>query len=157
MSVLDAQAVVAALVGEPAAGAVEVLLRGGSGPPRISAVNVAEIIDVLARFRSQGIASVEERLDWLMAGGLEVAVVDEAVARRAGVLRARHYHARRRAVSLADCMALATAIALDDVLATSDPHLLDTAAAEGCPVRVLPDSRGVEHSVAGSSNVEDGA
>jgi len=36
----------------------------------------------------------------------------------------------------------------DDVLATSDPHLLDTAATEGCWVRALPDSRGAKHPVA---------
>lgn len=148
MSVLDAQAVVAAFVGEPAADAVEVLLRGSDGPPRISAANVAEVIDVLGRFRSQGVELVVERLDWLVAGGLEVIAVDDSIARRAGAVRARHYHARQRPISLADCLALATALALDDVLATSDPHLLDTATAEGCRVRALPDSRGVTHAVA---------
>jgi predicted nucleic acid-binding protein len=148
VSVLDAQAVVAAFIGEPAAGEVEELLRGGDGPPRISAANVAEVIDVLVRFRSQRSGTVEERLDWLIAGGLEVIGVDDGIARRAGALRARNYHARQRPISLADCLALATALALDDVLATSDPHLLDTAIAEGCRVRALPDSRGVKHTVA---------
>jgi len=147
VSVLDAQAVVAAFVGEPAAGEVEVLLRGGDGPPRISAANVAEIIDVLGRFRSQGVELVVERLDWLIAGGLQVTAVDDGIARRAGAIRARRYHARQRPISLADCLALATALALDDVLATSDPHLLDTATAEGYRVRALPDSRGVKHAV----------
>lgn len=148
MSVLDAQAVIAALVGEPAAGEVEELLRGSGGAPRISAANVAEIVDVLVRFRSQGIERVEERLDWLIAGGLEVTAVDDGIARRAGAVRGRHYHARQRPISLADCLALATALALGDVLATSDPHLLDTATAEGCRVRPLPDSRGLKHAVA---------
>jgi uncharacterized protein with PIN domain len=153
VSVLDAQAVVAAFVGEPAAGEVEGLLRGGDGPPRISAANVAEIVDVLVRFRSQGIEVVEERLDWLVVGGLEVIAVDDSLARRGGAVRSRHYHARQRPISLADCLALATALALDDVLATSDPHLLDTATAEGCRVRALPDSRGVKHAVAPSPDV----
>jgi len=157
VSVLDAQAVVAAFVGEPAAGEVEALLRGGDGPPRISAANVAEIIDVLVRFRSQGIEPVEERLDWLIAGGLEVTAVDDGIARRAGAVRARHYHARQRPISLADCLALATALVLDDVLATSDPHLLDTATAEGCRVRALPDSRGVKHAIASLPDVSRGA
>jgi len=153
VSILDAQAVVAALVGEPAAGEVEGLLRGSDGPPRMCAANVAEIIDVLVRFRSQGIELVEERLDWLIAGGLQVTAVDDDIARRAGAIRARYYHARECPISLADCLALATALALDDVLATSDPHLLDTASAEGCRVRVLPDSRGVKHAVAPSPDV----
>jgi predicted nucleic acid-binding protein len=148
VSILDAQAVVAALVGEPAAGEVEGLLRGSDGPPRISAVNAAGVIDVLVRYRSQGIERVEERLDWLIAGGLQVTAVDDGIARRAGAIRARHYHARRCPISLADCLALVTALALDDVLATSDPHLLDTATAEGCRVRALPDSRGVKHAAA---------
>lgn len=153
MSVLDAQAVIAALVGEPAAGEVEGLLRGSDGPPRISAANVAEIVDVLVRFRSQEVAPVEERLDWLVAGGLEVIAVDDRIARRAGAVRSRRYHARQRPISLADCLALATALALDDVLATSDPHLLDTAIAEGCRIRALPDSRGVTHAIAPSPGV----
>jgi len=153
VSVLDAQAVVAALVGEPAAGEVEGLLRGSDGPPRISAVNVAEVIDVLVRFRSQGIERVEERLDWLIAGGLQVTAVDDGIARRAGAIRTRSYHARQCPISLADCLVLATALALDDVLATSDPHLLDTATAEGCRVWALPDSRGVKHAVAPSPDV----
>jgi len=153
VSVLDAQAVIAALVGEPAAGEVEGLLRGSGGPPRVSAANVAEIVDVLVRFRSQEIAPVEERLDWLVAGGLEVIAVDDRLARRAGAVRSRHYHARQRPISLADCLALATALALDDVLATSDPHLLDTATVEGCRVRALQDSRGVKHAIAPSPHV----
>jgi uncharacterized protein with PIN domain len=153
VSVLDAQAVIAALVGEPAAGEVEGLLRGSDGPPRVSAANVAEIVDVLVRFRSQEIVPVEERLDWLVAGGLEVIAVDDGIARRAGAVRSRHYHARQRPISLADCLALATAQALDDVLATSDPHLLDTAIAERCRVRALPDSRGVKHAIAPSPHV----
>lgn len=153
MSVLDAQAIVAAFVGEPAAGEVEALLRGGDGPPRICAANVAEIIDVLARFRSQGIERVEERLDWLIAGGLVVTAVDDGIARRAGAVRAHHYHVRQRPISLADCLALVTALGLDDVLVTSDPHLLDAAIAEGCRVRALPDSRGVKHAGASLPHV----
>lgn len=153
MSVLDAQAVVAALVGEPAAGEVEDLLRGSAGPPRVSAANVAEIVDVLVRFRSQQAELVEERLDWLVAGGLEVIAVEDGLARRAGAVRSRYYHARQRPISLADCLALATALALDDVLATSDPHLLDTATAEGCRIQPLPDSHGVTQAIAPSADM----
>jgi hypothetical protein len=50
-------------------------------------------------------------------------------------------------------VALTTALALDDVLATSDPHLLDTATAEGCRVRALQDSRGVKHAIAPSQHM----
>ena len=72
--------------------------------------------------------------------------VDDGTARLAGAVRARHYHARQRPISLADCLALATALVLQDVLVTSDPHLLNTAIAEGCRVRALPDSRGVKRA-----------
>jgi uncharacterized protein with PIN domain len=145
MSVLDAQAIVAALVGEPAAVEVEQLLRGAEGIPRVSAANIAEVVDVLARLRNQPVAAIVERLDWLAAGGLEVIAVDDRVARAAGALRARRYRTRDLPISLADCLALATALEVEDVLATADPHLLEAAVAEGCRVRALPDSSGRRH------------
>lgn len=45
-------------------------------------------------------------------------------------------------MSLADCVAAATARAGDRALATSDPHLLDMCTQEAIAVIVLPDSRG---------------
>lgn len=61
---------------------------------------------------------------------------------RAGDLRAVHYHRERSAVSLADCLALATAESVGEALATPDPALAAMARAEGIEVIPLPDSRG---------------
>ena len=57
-------------------------------------------------------------------------------------LRARHYHRRVRAISLADCVAAEVARRVGSPLATSDPHLLDTCHAEGIAYVALPDTRG---------------
>lgn len=56
--------------------------------------------------------------------------------------RARHYHRRDRAVSLADCVVAETARSLDAPVASSDPHLLDLCHDERIAVMVLPDSAG---------------
>jgi len=108
----------------------------------ISAVNVAETLDVLVRHQAWPVDDVEEKLRWLTIGGLAVVPVDEAIALDAGRLHAEHYHRSRRPISLADCMALATARSLGMQLGTSDPHLTATADEIGLPVLRLPDARG---------------
>ncbi len=145
MSVLDAHAIVAALLGEPAAGEVAELLRGADGTPHVSAVNLAQVVDVLARLRGVPLEVIDERIGWLVVGGLDVVAVDGDDGALAGSLRARHYHARSRPLSLADCLALATAIRRGEALATADGPLLDAAADEGCGVHPLPDSSGHVH------------
>lgn len=142
MTVLDAQAIVAFLADEPAAPEVHELLRGSAPGPSISATNWAEAFDVLARAMRQGMAPVAQRFDWLLAGGLRVIAVDEAMGRASGRLCAEHYHRRDRKLSLADCAALATAQALGQPLATSDPAIAVTAAAIGVALVPLPDSKG---------------
>ncbi|MGC8635331.1 MAG: PIN domain-containing protein [Candidatus Limnocylindrales bacterium] len=142
MTVLDAQALVAFLTGEPAAGEVAALLRDPGDPAVISAVNAAETLDVLVRIKGRTPEEVAERLDWLTAAGLVVVPVDDAIARHGGRLRAKHYDRAQRPVSMADCMALATALARGDRLATSDAPLATMARAEGCTVAPLADSRG---------------
>ncbi len=147
LSVLDAQAIVAALTGEPAAPAVERLLRDEEDTPRVSALNLAEVLDVLVRHQGWDAETVAERLRWLVVGGLEVVPVDESIGKRAGLLHAVHYHRSERPLSLADCVALATALTLDERLATSDPVLLAVARKEGCARVALPDSQGERPSV----------
>ncbi len=142
MSVLDAQAIVAVLIGEPAAAEVEALLRDRDDPPRVSAVNLGEVLDVLARHRGLGVEAISEKLNWLVVGGLEVVAVDGRTGLLAGELHARHYDRAKRAVSMADCVALATASLLRERLATSDPALADVARREGCEVIALADARG---------------
>jgi uncharacterized protein with PIN domain len=142
MTVFDAQAIVAFLVGEPAAAEVERRLRDPADRPVMSAASVAEIVDVAARIMAIDAGTVQERLDWLAAGGLATLEVDDALGRTAGALRARHYDRRSRPLSLGDCLALATAMREGESLATSDPALIAAARDEGVGVVSLPDSRG---------------
>lgn len=142
MTVLDAQAVIAALVGEPAMAEVERILRDPDDEAVISSVNLAEVIDVLVRSHGNRIEDVRERLDWLLSTNLRVSGVDQSVGTLAGELRSRHYHRKTRSLSLADCIALATAVSGGDALATSDPALATTAHELGVHVHALPDARG---------------
>jgi predicted nucleic acid-binding protein len=68
--------------------------------------------------------------------------IHAAVGMRSGLLRARHYHRRDWAVSLADCVAAETARARGAPVATADPHLLDMCRDEDIAVLALPDSTG---------------
>jgi predicted nucleic acid-binding protein len=106
-------------------------------------VNVAEVVDSLVRVAGRPIDAVHERLDWLLVGGLTVEPVTEAIGREAGTLRAERYHRARNRLSMADCVALATARLHAASLATSDPELAITARSLGVDVIALPDSRGV--------------
>ena len=142
MSVLDAQPVVALLLGEPGARAVASVLRDPEDRPSISSANVAEIVDVLIRGAGQRGDDVLEKIDWLVAGGLRILPLDDETARLTGHLRATYYDRRARPVSLGDCFALATAIRLDEALVTADPVLVGIARAEGCTVIGVPDSQG---------------
>lgn len=143
MTVLDASALMAALLGEPARDEVEAILRSKEDLPKISAVNLAEVIDNLTRVAGRPVERVEEALDWLRAGGLVVVPLTEAVGRVAGELRAAHYHRIENPLSLADCVVLATSQSVSDALATSDGPLAVTARRVGVEVIALPDSRGV--------------
>jgi len=136
--VLDAYAVVAALIDEPARRDVEPHLATAA----ICAPNIAEVLDVCARVHRNDESSVRERLDWLVAGGLEVVPVDLLLAIAAGSLRARRYRKRACEISMGDCMAAALARARRVPLATSDPHLAGAAWAEDIEVLALPDTRG---------------
>ena len=139
MIILDAYAVLALLKNEPARPQVQELLLGDEDLA-LTVVGIAEVLDRLVR----GV-SVDEDEAWLYVAELELAaspVLDPELAVRAGLLRARHYHRRTRAISLADCVAAETARRLDASLATSDPALLATCDDEGIAFIALPDSTG---------------
>jgi PIN domain nuclease of toxin-antitoxin system len=136
--VVDAYAIVAALVGERAREAIEPHLATAA----IAAINVGEVLDVCVRVHGNAEPAVRERVEWLVAGGLEIVDLDRALAVAAGSLRARRYHRTSCAVSLADCVAAALAHARGLPLATADPDLARAAWAEGIEVHPLPDSRG---------------
>jgi predicted nucleic acid-binding protein len=123
-TVLDAYALVALLADEPAADEVERLLEQGGG--KITVINLAEALDVLERRDRIPESVLREALD-----GLPVRVLppSESDAWRAGALRARHYHRRRRPVSIADCFLIAAAEE-GDAVATADVAVLDAAADE---------------------------
>jgi PIN domain nuclease of toxin-antitoxin system len=124
--VLDAYAVIAALVGERARAEVEPLLKDGV----ICAPNLAEVLDVCVRVHANAEPVVRERVGWLINGGLDVAVLELAVALDAGALRAKHYHRRHCPISQGDCFALALAKRRVLALATADPALAAAARAE---------------------------
>jgi PIN domain nuclease of toxin-antitoxin system len=136
--VVDAYALVAALVGEPARAVVEPLLATAA----VSAPNLAEVLDVCVRVHDNEDGVVRERIRWLTAGGLEVVPLDGALALAAGTVRARRYRRRSCEVSLGDCFAAALAQARGAPLATADPQLASVAWAEGVEVIPLPDTRG---------------
>jgi PIN domain nuclease of toxin-antitoxin system len=137
--VLDSYAVLALLKDEPAAEEVQRLLEG-DGDAALTLLGIAEVLDYLVRLG--GAEEDDAALDLAQLGLDSPPPLDPDVAMRAGLLRARHYHRRTRAVSLADCVAAETARGLGASVATADPHLLDTCVAEGIAVIVLPDSRG---------------
>ncbi len=142
MIVLDAHAVLALLKGEPAAAQVGDLVRKDAA--RLTALGTAEVVDHLVRV--VGAADEEAALDLAQLGIAEAVPVDAEVGLRAGLLRARHYHHRERAVSLADCVAAEVARKAPTSLASADPHLLDLCTDEGIGVIPLPDSTGTTWS-----------
>lgn len=138
MTVLDAQAIIAALRGEPAMARVGELLHGSDGPPMLPAVGLAEVTDVLVRTGPSRVEACDEAIDLLRAGGLEIVPVDDRIGRLAGILRSRHWDRDTRPVSMADCVALATAMVASVPLATADAALIAAADDEGHPVIALP-------------------
>ncbi len=78
--VVDSQPLIALLLEEPAAAAVEALLRAGG--TRISTVSIAEVLDVLTRREGLPWDDVELVLAGLLSEALEPVAPD--VARRTG-------------------------------------------------------------------------
>jgi len=139
MTVLDAYAVVAYLRGEPVADDVADILREETV---LSAANAAEVIDQLVRVHGGDADDVHGDLALLTHAGMRIAPVTAEMGMSAGRIRARHYHRSAMAVSLADCIAAATALDLDESLTNSDPALAAVVRAEGGRVRGLVDSNG---------------
>ena len=139
MIVLDAYAVLALLKGEAAAPMVRDLLHDDPDA-QLTAIGVAEVVDHLVRL--VGAAEDDAALDLAQLGLSRPDPIDPDVALRAGLLRARHYHRRDRAVSLADCIVAETAKTVSAPVASADPHLLDMCVEEGIEVIPLPDTTG---------------
>lgn len=139
MIVLDAYAVLAYLRDEHAAEAVGELLVA---PTVLTAVNATEVLDQLVRVYGRDADDVHADLVMLAHIGMELAPVSAEVGLLAGRLRARHYHRQRMAVSLADCVAAATALSTGFPLATADLPLARLTRAEGGEIHALPDTAG---------------
>ncbi len=122
---------------------MEAALRETGSPSRLSTVNLAEVIDVMTRIYQRPVDVTMTALAMLESGGLTIVPADAAVGALAGELHARHYDRKSSPLSMADCVALATAVVIDDVLATSDQPLASAARAENVAVLPLPDSQGV--------------
>lgn len=138
MTILDAYAVLAFLRGEAATEEVRPLLETGSAA--LTAVGLAEVLDHLIRL--VGVDEEEAVLDLAELGLRDAVPVGSDIGVQSGRLRAKHYHRTRCAVSMADCVAAEVARAMNDSLATSDPHLLDVCARESIAAIVLPGSDG---------------
>lgn len=139
MTALDAYAVLAYFRAEDAADEVAELLRK---PTILSAVNAAEVIDQLVRVYGHDGDNVHADLALLAKSGLMIEPVTPDIGLYAGRLRARYYHRERMPVSMADCVAGATALSNRRALATSDAALAQLVRAECGQVHGLPDSSG---------------
>lgn len=135
MTLLDAYALVAFLVGGPAASQVRGLLREGGAS--VATANLAEALDVSARVYGLPIERVMEVLEPLLATALGSVPLDLVRARRAATIRARHYHRASRRISLADAILVASA-GPGDRIATADPDVLAVAGAEAIATIALP-------------------
>lgn len=139
MTVLDAYAVLAYLRDERAASAVGDLL---AEPTVLTVVNAAEVLDQLVRVYGRDADDVHADLALLAHTGMLLSDTSAEIGLLAGRLRARHYHRERMAVSLADCVAAATALSTGCPLATADPPLAALIRLEGGTIHALPDTLG---------------
>jgi predicted nucleic acid-binding protein len=141
VTLLDAYAVVALLAGEPAEPEVKLLVREGGC--RVTAVNLAEAIDVVARVHRVPLEETRRALEPLtVLGALRTAQSDGEDAWLAADLRIKYYRRRERPLSIADCFLVAHAIRTSDRIATADSPVAEVARAEAVPVVALPDSTG---------------
>ena len=136
MTLLDAYALIAFLVGGPATQEVRSILREGDAA--VATANLAEVLDVSQRVHRVPIPRAVEILEPLLVGPLTAVPLDSTVARRTAEIRARHYHRSSRPISLADAVLIGSA-KLGDRIATADPDVLAVARAEKLESVALPD------------------
>jgi predicted nucleic acid-binding protein len=135
MTILDAYALVAFLVGGPAAPEVRGILREGKAG--VATANLAEALDVSQRVYGVSITRAMEVIDPLLEGALTQIPLDLATARGAAGIRAQYYHRSSRPISLADAVLIASATRQDRI-ATADPDVLAVADSEGIESLALP-------------------
>ncbi|HEX4518414.1 MAG TPA: PIN domain-containing protein [Gaiellaceae bacterium] len=135
MTLLDAYALVAFLIGGPAQTRVQELLREGN--TGIATVNLVEALEVSERVYGLPVADAVRSIEPLFTGPMVALTLDLATARRAAELRARHYHRSHCSISLADAILIATT-GPGDRLATADPDVLAVAKREQIDMLSLP-------------------
>jgi predicted nucleic acid-binding protein len=136
---LDANALISLLRGQPAELEVAALLRQGNCA--IPAPCLGEVVDRVIRTHGVGPAALSERLGALIDETLPVLSADQRIAWKAGEFHAAHYHRKNSALSLVDCVLLATAEPEDEI-ATSDSAVIATAKKLGLGAIPLLDSQG---------------
>jgi len=136
VTLLDAYALVAFLVGGPASAQVRAVLREGG--TAVASANLAETLDVSQRVHGLPISRAMEILDPLLGELVAVIPLDAAMAQAAAEMRSKHYRRASRPISLADAVLLASA-GTGDRIATADPDVLAVAAREGIETIALPE------------------
>jgi PIN domain nuclease of toxin-antitoxin system len=127
-TVLDAYALIALRLDEPAAEEVDRILR--SGGAAVTSVNYGEALDRLVRARQIPEPRVRAGFEALFDASLRRIDVGFRLVEAAVRLRAKHYHRERMPLSLADCICVASAGA-EGAVATADESMLAMAEAEG--------------------------
>jgi predicted nucleic acid-binding protein len=135
VTLLDAYALIAFLVGAPATPQVRAILR--EGDTAVATANLVEVLDVSERVHGVPIPRTIEILEPLLEGLLTAVPLDSTIARRAAEIRARHYHRSSRPISLADAVLIASA-KQNDRIATADPDVLAVAKSEKLESVALP-------------------
>jgi predicted nucleic acid-binding protein len=135
VTLLDAYALIAFLVGGPATPQVRAILREGDAA--VATANLVEVLDVSQRVYGLPIPRAVGILEPLLEGPLTAVPLDLTVAHRAAEIRARHYHRSSRPISLADAVLIGSA-ERGDRIATADPDVLAVAKAEKLESVALP-------------------
>jgi predicted nucleic acid-binding protein len=135
VTLLDAYALIAFLVGGPATQQVRAILREGDAG--VATANLVEVLDVSQRVYGVPTSRTLETLEPLLEGPLTAIRLGLTAARRAADIRARHYHRSSRPISLADAVLIGSAES-GDRIATADPDVLAVAEAEKIGSIVLP-------------------
>lgn len=139
MILLDANALIAFLRGEPAEREVDALLRSGECATPASCLS--EVVDRLIRRGGARPEDVTAHLGPLIEASLGIVPLENEIGWQAGEFRGVHYARAGADLSLADCLLLAC-VGPGDKLASSDGPLLTAARALELDVIPLPDSRG---------------
>jgi predicted nucleic acid-binding protein len=139
VTLLDAYALIAFLVGGPAAAPVRSILREGDAA--VTTTNLAETLDVSQRVYGLAIGRAMEVIEPLTAGPLTTLALDFDVAVAAAAIRARHYHRQHRPISLADSVLIASTMNGPGVrrVATADADVLAVAREEQVATVTLPE------------------